>query len=122
MALDEHELLATAYREFNRRNIEAVLAMMHPDVKWANGMEGGHVVGREAVRAYWTRQFLTLDPQVEPVGIERDTEGRFVVRVHQVVRDRDGKLLVDTFVLHAYRIRDKLIQQMDIEPATGGIE
>ena len=28
---------------FNGRDIESVLAAMHPEVVWANGMEGGHV-------------------------------------------------------------------------------
>ena len=28
---------------------------MRPDVKWANGLEGGFVYGRNAVREYWTR-------------------------------------------------------------------
>ena len=28
---------------------------MHKDVIWANGMEGGHVHGRDQVRSYWTQ-------------------------------------------------------------------
>jgi hypothetical protein len=110
----ERELLRRAYRDFNARNIDAVLAAMHPDVEWANGWEGGHVHGREAVRAYWTRQFAALDPHVEPLEIEPDEEGRIVVDVHQVVRDLAGNLIVDTQVHHVYRIRGGLIERMDI--------
>lgn len=113
--MDDRELLAGAYRDFNARRIDAVLARMHPDVTWANGMDGGHVHGVEAVRAYWTRQWATIDPNVEPLLIERDTKGRFVVKVHQTVRDLDGKLLLDTIVHHAYLIRNNLIERMDIE-------
>ncbi len=101
--MDERELLTAAYRDFNARRIDAVLARMHPDVEWANGMEGGHVYGQEAVRAYWTRQWRTLDPHVEPLRIEPDEKGRFIVEVHQVVRDLEGNVLVDTIVHHAYR-------------------
>jgi hypothetical protein len=111
----ERELLITAYRDFNARNIDAVLALMHPNVQWANGMEGGHVYGRDAVRAYWTRQWTILDPHVEPLRIEADEAGRFVVEVHQVVHDTKGTLIVDTIVHHAYRIRNGLIERMDIE-------
>ena len=68
--LNDREILTAAYRDFNARRIENVLARMHPDVEWANGMEGGHVSGREAVRAYWTRQWSILDPHVEPMSIE----------------------------------------------------
>lgn len=113
--MDEHELLTTAYTDFNARRIEDVLARMHPDVEWANGMEGGHVHGRGAVREYWTRQWSVLDPHVEPLQIKRDETGRHVVEVHQIVRNLEGTVLVNTIVHHAYRIRDGLIERMDIE-------
>jgi hypothetical protein len=111
---DKRQLLMSAYREFNARNIDAVLAFMHPEVEWANGMEGGHVHGKEAVRAYWTRQFGMLDPRVEPMRIHKISNGLFRVEVHQVVHDLKGNLLVDTVVYHTYRIRNGLIERMDI--------
>jgi ketosteroid isomerase-like protein len=115
---DVRQLLTRAYRDFNFRNIDAVLVVMHPDVLWANGMEGGHVHGREAVRAYWTRQFAMLDPHVEPVRIDQTGDDRFRVEVHQVVRDLSGNRILDTVVYHSYRIRDGLIERMDIsQPA-----
>jgi len=49
-------LLTGAYREFNARQIDAVLARMDPNVDWPNGMEGGRVHGHQEVRAYWIRQ------------------------------------------------------------------
>ena len=58
------------YAAFNARDIESVLATLHPDVDWANGMDGGRVLGRADVRAYWTRQFEVIDPRVEPVGFD----------------------------------------------------
>ena len=112
---DERQLLEGAYRDFNARRMEAVLARMCPDVVWPNGMEGGFVYGHEGVRDYWTRQWATLDPHVEPVRISPDDKGRWVVEVHQVVHDRTGKLLADQIVHHAYQIRDSLIARMDIE-------
>ena len=112
--MSEREVLSTAYRDFNARNIEAVLSRMHPDVEWANGMEGGHVHGTEAVRAYWTRQFAELNPHVDPVSIDPGENGKWVVTVHQVVHDIKGNLLLDTAVYHTYRFRDGLIARMDI--------
>jgi hypothetical protein len=113
--IDDRELLAGAYRDFNERRIDAVLARMHPAVEWANGMEGGHVHGREAVRDYWTRQWNILDPHVDPLRIERDEAGRMIVEVHQVVRDLKGNVLLDTIVHHAYRVSGGLIERMDIQ-------
>jgi hypothetical protein len=64
---DEVELLKRLYERFNARDMEALLAAMHGEVTWANGMEGGHVHGREGVRSYWTRQWTMIDPHVEPL-------------------------------------------------------
>lgn len=111
---EDRELLRAAYADFNARRIDDVLARLHPNVEWANGMEGGHEVGREAVRSYWTRQWGILDPHVEPLAIEPDGSGRLVVEVHQVVRDKKGSLLLDRNVRHAYRIEEGLILRMDI--------
>jgi len=33
------------YAAFNRREIDAVLDRLAPDVQWANGLEGGHARG-----------------------------------------------------------------------------
>ncbi len=108
------ELLKTAYDAFNHREIEIVLSLMHESVDWPNGMEGGRVHGRAAVRDYWRRQWVTLDPRVDPVGFHEDGDGRTVVDVHQVVRDLNGALLVDQMIRHAYSIRNGLIERMDI--------
>lgn len=120
--LEDRELLRAAYADFNARRMEDVLARLHPNVEWANGMEGGHELGREAVRAYWTRQWGILDPKVEPLGIEPDGAGRMVVLVHQVVHDKEGKLLMDRNVRHAYRIEEGLILRMDILDEDGSEE
>lgn len=114
-----HELLKNVYGAFNRRDIDAVLAWMRPDVDWPNGMEGGRVHGRDEVRAYWTRQWSMIDPHVEPVNMRDDEHGNTVVDVHQVVRDLSGKILKDQIVHHVYSFRDGLIERMDIRnPAT----
>ena len=113
--VDERELLTEVYLDFNARRIDAVLARMHPNVDWPNGMEGGRVRGHDEVRAYWTRQWSLIDPHVAPLKIEPDETGRTVVEVHQVVRDLEGKVLADRIVRHVYRVRGGLIERMDIE-------
>jgi hypothetical protein len=113
----ETELLTEAYAAFNRRDIDAVLALMNSDVDWPNGMEGGRVHGREEVRAYWKRQWGILDPHVEPVQMTPDGAGNMVVEVHQVVRDLSGNILEDKMVRHVYAIREGLIERMEIRDA-----
>lgn len=108
------ELLKRAYAAFNARDLNGALATMNPDVVWPNGMEGGVVHGHDGVRAYWTRQWGMVDPHVDPVTIEEDSEGRIVVGVKQVVRDLSGNILLDRMVEHIYTLKDGLIQSMDI--------
>jgi hypothetical protein len=108
------DLLVKVYSAFNRRDVESILAVMHPDVEWPNGMEGGWVHGREGVRAYWTRQWGLVDPHVETVAFKTDEGGKIVVDVHQVVRDLAGAVLLDRTVQHAYLLDDGLIRSMEI--------
>lgn len=111
---DDVELLRRVYALFNARDIESVLAVMHPDVVWANGMEGGHVHGRDEVRSYWKRQWAIIDPHVEPVEISPYGNGEIEIKVHQVVRDLNGNLLADRLVIHVFQLRNGLIQRFDI--------
>jgi hypothetical protein len=76
-------------------------------------LESGRLVGHDAVRDYWLRQFALIEPSVEPQGLlalDRQT----VVDVHQVVRDKQGRVLVDQVVQHVYTMRDGLIAAMDV--------
>jgi hypothetical protein len=112
---EEERLLRRAYAAFNARDIDAALALMHPEVDWPNGMEGGRERRHAAVRAYWTRQFGLIDSHVEPVGFEKDEDGRIAVDVHQVVRDLAGEVVSDGRVRHVYTFEDGLVVRMDIE-------
>jgi len=102
------------YRNFNDRNIEAVTAHMSTDVRWANGMDGGHVYGREGVTEYWRKQFSLVRSEVTPMATT--AEGNLVtVKVHQVVHDLQGNLLSDSLVKHIFRLEDGSIATFDIE-------
>jgi ketosteroid isomerase-like protein len=119
--MTEHErLLRHAYVAFNARDVDAVIALMHPDVDWPNGMEGGREHGPAAVREYWKRQFELIDSRVEPQHFALDDEGRVVVGVHQVVRDMDGNVVSDQAVQHVYSMRDGLVERMDIRDGSSG--
>ncbi len=114
MTPDERQLLIEMYDKFNARDLDAVLARLQEDVSWPNRWEGGWLTGREAVRDYWTRQWAAINPKVEPVSFEDDDRGRIVVGVHQVVRDLEGKVILDNLVDHVYEIADGLIRRMEI--------
>jgi hypothetical protein len=112
---EQEAILKQTYQHFNERNIDATLAMMHPEVDWPNGMEGGIEHGHDAVRNYWTRQWQILDPHVEPVAFNKEEDGRINLTVHQVVHDISGNLLVDQIIHHVYTFEDGLIKAMEIQ-------
>jgi hypothetical protein len=110
------QMLMDLYRSFNERDIDAVLSHLAPGVDWPNGQTGGREHGREAVRAYWTRQWQEIDPRVEPLAIDFDGEGRAHVRVHQLIRARSGEILGDRKVEHVYEFNGPFVQRMTIVP------
>jgi ketosteroid isomerase-like protein len=112
----DEALLLGLYEAFNRRDIETVIAALHPDVDWPRAFEGDHVRGRAQVRAYWTRQFTEIDARVTPTDFATTDDGRIAVTVHQVVRDLDGAVLADGEVTHTYELRDGLVVRMDVSP------
>jgi hypothetical protein len=114
---DEVEFLKRLYDRFNARDMETLLSAMQDEVIWANGMEGGHVHGREGVRSYWTRQWGMIDPRVEPVQFSKGPDGEVTVEVHQIVRDLDGNLLADKMVGHVFRLEKGLVKRFDIVSA-----
>jgi len=108
------EAMKAMYKAFNDRDIDTVLAVMHADVDWPNGVEGGRVHGHQGVRAYWTRQWSMIDPKVYPVHVGEDDLGRTVVDVHQLVRNLEGVIVLDQMVRHAYVMENELIKSMEI--------
>lgn len=112
--VDRAEMLKEMYRAFNARDIDGVLAHLHPDVDWANGMTGGREHGRAAVRRYWEREWQTIDPRVEPLAIDVDPSGVAHVRVHQLVKAPDGAIVQDRRLEHVYGFDGAFVKRMDI--------
>ncbi|HYH13592.1 MAG TPA: nuclear transport factor 2 family protein [Flavisolibacter sp.] len=102
------------YDVFNKRDINTALELMVPDVQWPNGWEGGYQNGRDAVRAYWTRQWKEIDPYVHPLSITQEPDGRISVLVQQTIKDKAGKLLFEGQVTHIYTLANGFIKHMEI--------
>jgi len=107
-------LIVKAYSAFNARDIDGALALMNENVSWPRASEGGRAVGKEEIRAYWTRQWQEFDPHVEPIEIVDMEDGITKVKVHQLVKSLGGDVLSDSVVWHAYTIAHGLIERMDI--------
>jgi hypothetical protein len=108
-------LIAQAYSAFNHRDIDAALALMTENVSWPKASEGGRVIGKEEIRAYWTRQWQEFDPHVKPIEVIDREEGKTHVKVHQLVKSLSGDVLFDGEVWHVYTIANGLIERMDLD-------
>jgi hypothetical protein len=119
------QFLENLYEAFNKREIETIISLMQPNVKWANGMEGGFVYGQSAVREYWLKQFETMRSTLEPLDYETDENDRNVVTVRLVVRDLEGNLLLEKTVQQIFTIENGLISLFELgdnEPIQKTIE
>jgi hypothetical protein len=111
---DPKSIVQQAYSAFNRRDVDGALALMTPDVSWPKASEGGRVVGKEEIRAYWTRQWSEFDPHVEPIEMTDHAGSRIRVRVHQLVRNLQGEVLSDSEVLHIFSMNGDRIAAMHL--------
>ena len=128
MPKNDVHVIKEMYERFNARDIEGVLAALADDVVWANGMDGGHVHGREAVRDYWVRQWAVVSPHVEPMAFQRTKDGAVVVEVIQSVFDLNGQPLKgpthglkDKTVVHVFRLDRDKVTRFDIQDVLSGV-
>ncbi len=111
----DEDILRTAYEAFDARNVVTALALMHPEVDWPNAWEGGRVTGRDAVAAYWRRQFEQISSTITPERLDPGPDDTIDVTVRQVVCDaKTGEIQSDTQVVHRWRLQDGLVVRMDV--------
>ncbi len=111
---DRREILMKVYRAFNARDIDGALDHFAPGVDWPNATTGARVIGRDAVRAYWLRQWSEVNPRVEPLQIDLAADGGAHVRVDQLVTSLDGKVLQNRQLEHVYEFEGPFIKRMTI--------
>jgi hypothetical protein len=116
---DTKNIIEQAYSAFNQRDIDGALALMTQDVSWPKASEGGKIVGKEEIRAYWTRQWSEFDPHVEPLVITEEDGGKIRVRVHQLVKSLQGDVLSDSEVIHVFTVNSGLIAAMNLGDEAG---
>ncbi len=111
---ERRAMLEALYSAFNARDIEAALDRLAPGVDWPDMTTGGRVHGRDAVRAYWQKQWLEIDPTVEPMRIAITADGKAHVFVDQLVRALDGEILQNRQVEHVFEFDGSFISRMTV--------
>ena len=111
----ERQFIENLYLAFNERRFDDLIAMMHADVEWANGMQGGFIHGREDVREYWRKQFEFVTTHLEPLKFETGDDGREIGGVQLTVSDLDGNVLLDKTAKQIFTFKDGLIVKYELE-------
>jgi ketosteroid isomerase-like protein len=112
---DAHSLLTKLYEAYNRRDFGAFSALLTPDVDWPDQIEGGRLLGREALEAYWARNDRSITVDSSPVSFSDLPDGRIAIDVNQIVRNLAGKIWSDSCVRQIFTFRDGQVSRMDVE-------
>ncbi|WP_406219033.1 nuclear transport factor 2 family protein [Streptomyces canus] len=122
MPAAQEALLRRMYDVFATDEREALVPhCLAPDVDWPNMLDGGRLHGREAVRAYWARQFAAGHPLVRLEWLGSDgLAGAVAVTVQLGVRDASGERWTRETVEHVHRFgEDGLVVRMDVREGLG---
>ncbi len=107
-------VLHDAYRAFNQRRVDDLLAMMVADVEWPDVAGGTVLRSHDEVRTYWLAQFEAASPVVEPMDFVAAGDDLVAV-VRQQVFDHAGAPLTEAVtVFHRYTFRDEKVAAMTI--------
>jgi hypothetical protein len=82
-----------AERAFNRGDLEAVFALMDPDVEYGPPPplhDGERIHGRAAVFDFWRAVFAEYDSAIENLALEEVAPGRVVRRARLTHRRKEG--------------------------------
>ena len=112
---DAQALLTRFYDTYNRRDFVAFSAFLTPDVDWPDMVEGGRLIGPEALGAYWARNDKMITIDIAVVSIAALPDGRVAAAVNQVVRNLAGQVWSDTCERHIFTLRDGKVARLDVE-------
>jgi hypothetical protein len=113
----ETDLIVRYYEALSRRDIEAVMAMTHPQAEFGDFLEGGGLAGSTAIRAFYHRLFDTLAPDFDLIAVTLEPDGRMRAEMQVATHDRSGHLWSDTRSYALYALADGMIRSIELQAA-----
>jgi ketosteroid isomerase-like protein len=114
LTADRRATLTHLYQAFNARDADGAIEHLAPGVDWPDVRSNTRIHGRDAVRAYWLKQWKEIDPRVEPMKMDFARDGTVRVLVDQLVRSLDGKILSNKQIQHVYEFDGPFIARMTV--------
>lgn len=106
-------LLLRFYKALDAKDVEAVMALLHPDVDFPDQLDETRIQGAAAVRAYYVKAFALISAESTPTAFHARPDRTMEVRVHHHVTSLDGALWHDGPVDYSFHFRDGLIVRLD---------
>jgi ketosteroid isomerase-like protein len=110
MSQENVELAHRTYQAFNRRDLDAFLALMDPEVNFTTRfveMEGGSFHRHDGVRRWW-EDLLSFSPDYQAEVLEiRDSASFVIVGVRVQGRARDSGVPVEETIWQVGKWRDR---------------
>jgi ketosteroid isomerase-like protein len=113
----EADLIVRYYEALARRDVEAVMAMTHPQAAFGDFLEGGDLTGSAAIRAFYHRLFDTLAPDFDLIAVTIQPDGRMRAEMQVATHDSSGHLWSDTCSYALYDLVDGLIHGIELQAA-----
>lgn len=111
------DLIIRYYDALAHRDIEAAMAMTHPEAEFVDFLEGGHLTGSAAIRAFYQRLFDTLAPDFDLIAVTLQSDGRMRAEMQVATHDRSGQLWSDTRSYAFYAVVDGLVRSIELQAA-----
>jgi hypothetical protein len=112
-------MLTRLYEALSRRDIPGALETLHADADLPDQLEGGRIVGHEALRAYWLGAFDLIVSESAVASFQPTSEDEGIVRVHHHVTGVEGGLWTDSETAYRVWFRDGLIARMETVGGAG---
>ncbi|ALL13064.1 nuclear transport factor 2 family protein [Caulobacter henricii] len=112
-------VLSALHRAIEDHDIEAVVALFHPEARIPESLDQGLLVGHEQIRAYFLRQFVEIQVSTRLLWVHPLPDDRADAIVHVTVHDPRGDLQWEGQVSASYRLDQGLIAEMTFALLSG---
>lgn len=106
-------LVRDFYEAFNRRDVEGMVALVHPEADFTDLLDNGRIVGRAALAVHWRRLLGMIKGELTVVSSRAAPDGALLVRFRHQITNHDGRLWDDGEETLRYEFLDGLISRMD---------
>ena len=112
-------LLSGLYDAIGRQDIDAVMALFEPDARIPDSLESDTLVGHDQIRAYYLRQFATIQVSSALLSTRLMPDDRVAASLHVQVHGSEGGTWGEGRVEATYRIHAGKIREMVVDSTAG---